>query len=230
MTLSDRARELADRLTAAIKVDIRPGDDDVPRVEIVGAETLIQAALMAVRREALEVAIINVDNLIGRYHDMTGDQWTAYVQSRRDAIRELRALLPDANRLPTERIIQESSADAMQAVAKFFKEMWEGCYRGVVSVGMAHGLVRGENANGIFELSDLGRAAIKLSGTSHDPETARDPRTELLLLVAAQMHRATLNPGIIVSREAAEKLARLIAEVATSPARSSPLAELEPSR
>lgn len=37
-------RELLDRLTTAIEVDMRLGDDDVPRVEIVGGEAMIEAA------------------------------------------------------------------------------------------------------------------------------------------------------------------------------------------
>lgn len=47
-------RELADRLTAAIEVDIRLGDDDVPRVEIVGAEALIEAFADEVRLKERE--------------------------------------------------------------------------------------------------------------------------------------------------------------------------------
>jgi hypothetical protein len=37
-------RELLDRLTTAIEVDMRLGDDDVPRVKIVGGEAMIKAA------------------------------------------------------------------------------------------------------------------------------------------------------------------------------------------
>lgn len=60
------ARALADRLTTAIEVDIRIGDDDVPRVEIMGAEAMIRAALQAVRdetrRETLREAISAANN------------------------------------------------------------------------------------------------------------------------------------------------------------------------
>jgi hypothetical protein len=56
------SRELVDRLTAAIEVDMRLGDDDVPRVEIVGAEAMITAFAEGVRRDALEEAALHVES------------------------------------------------------------------------------------------------------------------------------------------------------------------------
>lgn len=102
-----KARALLDKLTGSVTVDLYLHDDAEPHIEIVGAEEMILAFAAEVRGDAWEAGRLAAehaaDRLIeGRNYGFGKDQeWTAYVQSRRDAVTAIRALPPQAGPDPT---------------------------------------------------------------------------------------------------------------------------------